>query len=463
MLTVYIGTEHRMQLEFLGHAGFIVAQGRTRIACDPWLSPLGAFHASWFQFPCNHHLGERDYRNLTAVVLTSAHPDHLDASFLSKKLSPDTPLIVPRQASRTFWNTVRQACANPIIEVKPGTDHTVGDGLRILFTADETSDSQNCAVTFRAREAVLINMSEARLTPKQRDVLKVRMGGRIDALLVPCAGASWNPLCYRHPAERMTALSMVKRVEKLEYAYQALDQMAPRMGLPCGGPPVFLEESLARFNDDCGGKGLVPDQKRAHDWLRQRGYQRRIEIPLPGDRLNLISGEFEPDQAIRREFSFERKDASLTAYAERMRPAIKEYVAALPRPTEDLFEPFRAYVHRLGERNESTLKDLKMEIRFIASGAHGGDFLVRCDAGELTVEQTGEQSAPCTLSFDTVWLDQIVNHHVPWKDFFQSLRFSVEQDPEAEDDHLKAWLTLADTQAVSEPAVPTSIEKPAHA
>ena len=463
MLTVYVGTEHRMQLEFLGHAGFIVTQGKTRAACDPWLSPLGAFHASWFQFPCNHHLGERDYRNLTAVVLTGAHPDHLDTSFLSKKLSPDTPLIVPRQASRTLWNTVRQVCTNPIIEVKPGTDHAVGDGLRILFTADETSDSQSCAVTFRAREAVLINMSEARLTPKQRDVLKVRMGGRIDALLVPCAGASWNPLCYRHPAERMTALSMVKRVEKLEYAYQALDQMAPRMGLPCGGPPVFLEESLARFNDDCGGKGLVPDQKRAHDWLHQRGYQRRIEIPLPGDRLNLISGEFEPDQAIRREFSFERKDAYLKAYAERMRPAIREYVAALPRPAEDLFEPFRTYVQRLGEKNESTLKDLKLEIRFIVNGAHGGDFLVRCDTGELTADQAGEQSAPCTLSFDAVWLNQIVNYRLPWKDFFQSLRFSVEQDPEAEDDHLKAWLTLADTQAVPKPAVTTSVGKPAHA
>jgi UDP-MurNAc hydroxylase len=452
-----------MQLEFLGHAGFIITQGKTSIVCDPWLSPLGAYHAAWFQFPCNHHLGERDYRNLTAVVLTGEHPDHLDASFLSKKLSPDTPLIMPRHASRALWNRVRQACENPIVEVKTGTDHTVGDGLRVLFTADDTSDSQSSAVTFRTREAVLINMSEARFTPKQRDVLKVRTGGRIDALLVPCAGASWNPLCYRHSTERMTALSMVKRVEKLEYAYQALDQMAPRMGLPCGGPPVFLEESLARFNDDCGGKGLVPDQKRTHDWLRQRGYQRRIEIPLPGDRLNLISGEFEPDQAIRREFSFERKDAYLTAYAQRMRPAITDYLKSLPQPTANLFEPFRDYVHRLGETHESTLKDLKMEVRFNVNGAHGGDFLVRCDAGELTLDQTGEQPAPCTVSFDAVWLNQILHHRLSWKDFFQSLRFSVEQNPDVEDDHLKAWLTLADTQAVPEPAATTSVGKPAHA
>jgi hypothetical protein len=81
----------------------------------------------------------------------------------------------------------------------------------------------------------------------------------------------------------------------------------------------------------------------------------------------------------------------------------------------------------------------------------------------LTVDQTGEQSAPCTLSFDAVWLNQIVHHRLPWKDFFQSLRFSVEQDPEVEDDHLKAWLTLTDTQTVPEPAATTAVGKPAHA
>jgi UDP-MurNAc hydroxylase len=250
----------------------------------------------------------------------------------------------------------------------------------------------------------------------------------------------------------MAALSLVKRVEKLEYAYQTLDQMPPRVGLPFAGPPVFLDASLFRHNDDRGSKGLVPDQKRAHDWLRQRGYQRRIEIPLPGDRLNLISGEFDPDQAIRREFSFERKDAYLTAYAERVRPAVTAYLDGLPRPTEDLFEPFRAYVQRLGETNESVLNDSKTEIRFLVEGRHGGDFLVRCDAGELTVERTEDRPAACTVSLDALWLHHIVNHNLPWQDFLLSLRFSVEQDPAAEEDHLSAWLKLADLRNVSEPA-----------
>jgi UDP-MurNAc hydroxylase len=441
-----------MQLEFLGHAGFIVIHGKNRVACDPWLSPLGAFHASWFQFPCNHHLWQRDYRDLSAVVITHEHQDHLDAAFLARKLSPETPIVVPRHPSRSLWNAVRQACANPVIEVKPGTEHSFGEGLRLVFTTDEAADSRCAAATFRTREAVLVNMNRLRLKPKQRDVLKVRTGGRIDALLIQCVAPDWNPLCCRHSEERMTALSMVKRVEKLEHAYQTLDQVPPRVGLPFAGPPVFLEDALFRYNDDCGGKGLVPDQKRAHDWLRQRGYQRRIEIPLPGDRLNLLSGEFTPEQAIRREFSFEQKEAYLKTYAERMRPAVTAYLEGLPRPTEDLFEPFRAYVRRLGELNESVRNDLKLEIRVLVKGPHEGDFLVRCDAGVLAVERTEDRSAPCTVSLDAVWLNQIVHHNLQWDDFFLSLRFSVEQDPEVEDDHLAAWLRLADLRNVSEPA-----------
>jgi UDP-MurNAc hydroxylase len=452
-----------MQIEFLGHAGFIATSGKMRVACDPWLSPRGAFHASWFQFPCNHHLWERDYRDLTAVVITHEQQDHLDASFLSQKIASDIPVLIPQHPSRSLWNKIRAACANPITEVKPGVDHQLGEGLRVLFTTEDTPMTPCAAATFQTREAVLINMSNARLSVKQRDTLRYRLRSRNDALLVQCAGADWNPICYRHSEERLLALSVQKRVEQLEYAFQTLDRMPPRIGLPYAGPPAFLEDSLFHFNDDLGGKGIVPDQKRAHDWLRVRGYTRRLEIPLPGDRLNLINGEFMPDQMIRREFSFDRKDAYLQAYADRMRPAIAAYLASLSQPAEDLFEPFRAYVLRAGEANESRVEELKMELRFVVEGSRGGDFLVRCDAGALTVEPTGDQTAACTVTIDSVWLNQILRHNLSWKDFFLSLRVSVEQDPSAEDDHVLSWLKVVEPQALSDDLMETTREKPAHA
>src|SRR2546422_346453 len=381
-----------MQVEFLGHAGFIITLGKMRVACDPWLSPRGAFHASRFQFPCNHHLWERDDRDLAAVVITHEQQDHLDAAFLSQKIAPGIPVIIPHHPSRSLRNKIRAACANPITEVNPGVDHQLGEGLRVLFTTEDTPITPFAAATFQTREAVLINMSNARLSVKQRDTLKYRLRSRNDALLVQCAEADWNPTCYRHPEDSRQALSVQRRVEQLEYAFQTLDRMPPRIGLPYAGPPAFLEDPLFRFNDDLGGKGIVPDQKRAHDWLRVRGDTRRLENPLAGARRKSINCEFMPDQAVRREFSFDRKDAYLIAYADRMRPAIAAYLGSLPQSTGDLFEPFRAYVLRLGEANESTLEELKMELRFVGAGSHGGDCLVACDAGALTFARTGDQT-----------------------------------------------------------------------
>src|SRR5256885_11296056 len=205
--------------------------------------------------------------------------------------------------------------------------------------------------------------------------------------------------------------------------------MPARTGVSAAVPTVLLEDSVFRFNDDLGGKSIVPDQKRAHDWLRVRGYTRRLEIPLPGDRLNLINGEFAPDATIRKEFSFDQKDKYLTAYAGQMRPALAACRESLPRPTEDLFEPFRAYVQGLGESDASRLEELKLDLRFVVEGSHGGDFLARCDAGALTFERTGVQTAAGTVTLDSVWLTQILPPNLPRKDFFLLLRLSRERDP----------------------------------
>jgi UDP-MurNAc hydroxylase len=440
-----------MLVEFLGHAGFMVTHGHTRVACDPWLSPLGAYHVSWFQLPCNHRLWERDYRELTAVVITNDRQDHLDAAFLAQKLAPETPLIVPGYPSRALWNKIRRACPNPIVEVKPGSEHPLGEGLRVLFTAEDSPDSRNAAVTFLTREAHLVAMSNARLKAKQRQVLKDRLRGRIDALLVQSPGAGWDPICFRYSDERLAARSSGKRIAKLEDAFQALDLLAPRIGLPYAGPPAFLEASLFRFNEDRGGKGLLADQQRSQAWLRQRGYTRRLEIPLPGDRLNLISGEFEPEQRIRQEFSFDQKEEYLKAYAERMRPALTAYLKTIPPPTDDLFEPLAAYCKGLGALPEK----MEMDLRFVIEGPHGGDFLVHGRSGELIVERTPaglpdeeamDRPAPLTLYLDAVWLNQILKNDLPWEDFFLSLRFAAEHDPEVSPDELLTWLKVTDAQ-----------------
>ena len=44
------------------HAGISLTTGGTHLLMDAWLSPRGAFDASWFQLPCNHHFFDRDWQ-----------------------------------------------------------------------------------------------------------------------------------------------------------------------------------------------------------------------------------------------------------------------------------------------------------------------------------------------------------------------------------------------------------------
>ena len=437
-----------MRIRFLGHAGLTAESGGARVAVDPWLSPMGAYHASWFQLPCNHRLWDEDWSDLAAVVLSHEHLDHLDPDFLRVKVRPDLPLVVPAYPSRNLVRKLRAICANPVIEVAEGEEHSLGGGLRVLFTQEESPANQDAVVTLVGPEGVLVDMNDARLTPEQVDALKRRLGRPVDALLLQCAGASWYPICYEYSADRMAEHSEEKRRVKLEYAYRMLDRFAPRIGLPAAGPAAFLDESIFHCNDGMQGRGIFPDQKESAAWLAQRGYRGRMEILLPGDRLDLASGRFEPDAEARRDFSFDRKEEYLAGYARRMRPAIARHVASLEGPSSDLFEPFADYFVQLGSMSRYFLARIDMDLRFIVEGSHGGDFLVRCRPGRFEVRRTGGESGNYIVRMSQLWLHQILRHGLPWEDFFLSLRFTSRREPDVYNDHLLSWLKWADPDAL---------------
>ncbi|MBX3228133.1 MAG: MBL fold metallo-hydrolase [Labilithrix sp.] len=437
-----------MKVEFLGHSGFVVEHAGARVACDPWLSPRGAYHASWFQLPQNHHLFARSYDDLAAVVLSHEHYDHLDVDFLRQRLTPATPIVVPRYPSRNLVDKLTRITKNPVIEVDSGAEHVLTPGgLKVLFTSEESPANQDSCITFFDDEHVLVNLNDARLTPKQRGQLQRRFG-TIDAVMLQCAGASWFPMRYRYSEERTRELSREKRKAKLEYAFHTLEHLAPRIGLPYAGPCAFLDQALQRHNDELGEDNIFPDQAESAAWLRARGYGERLELPLPGDRLDLATGAFEADREIRRTFSWEDKAGYIRAYADRVQATIAAEIASLERPATSLFPAFKAYFERLGDLNAYFRSRIDMELRFVIDGPHGGDWLVRCHADGVEVSDTAGRRADYTLWLEDLWLHQILSHHLAWEDFFLSLRFEAERDPDVYNDHLLSWLKFADEDAL---------------
>ena len=50
---------------------------------------------------------------------------------------------------------------------------------------------------------------------------------------------------------------------------------------------------------------------------------------------------------------------------------------------------------------------------------------------------------------DEVWLHQVLHHNLAWENFFLSLRFSAERDPDVYNDHFLSWLKFADSEALA--------------
>src|SRR5258707_7413134 len=90
-----------MHITYLGHAGFIAETNDVIVIMDPWLSPTGAFDASWFQLPCNHHLSSlvyeklRDPRRSIFLYVSHEHHDQLDVDFLNSLPDLRVSLLLP--------------------------------------------------------------------------------------------------------------------------------------------------------------------------------------------------------------------------------------------------------------------------------------------------------------------------------------------------------------------------------
>src|SRR6185369_4928278 len=107
-----------MNITYLGHAGFVIEAGSTRVLVDPWFYP--AFLDSWFPAPDNRFLLEEiaDQR-FDLVFVSHGHEDHFDRTFLDR-LARDTPVLCAKFLSRGLLNSWRSLGFSDITLVDHG-------------------------------------------------------------------------------------------------------------------------------------------------------------------------------------------------------------------------------------------------------------------------------------------------------------------------------------------------------
>jgi UDP-MurNAc hydroxylase len=432
-----------LNVTYLGHAGLKVEIAGTTVLMDPWLSPEGAFQASWFQYPDNSHLITPSLFEPTAIIISHEHLDHLDPWFLARVPS-HVPVIIPRYPSPVLREKILSARYREIIEVPVWERIDLFGKGTVFFVQEESPSNHDTAIVVQADGQTLVDMNDALLSPVQLREVRAWAGQRIDLLCLQAAGASWYPICYEYADVRREELSRKKRLAKLAYVARIIKVAEPVVAAPFAGPPCFLDPELFRYNAEME-TGIFPDQQQVVDWLTKRGITNAL-VFMPGDKWDLAAHTRAADP-LWDDFSFPDRCSYLQAYAERRRPVLKAMQDRYPEPRESLWKPFHDYFERLLAMSRYFNGKIGMRVGFEITGPGGGEWAVDFRPG---LEGVFDTLGDCAYRyrFASRWLPPLIAGSVPWEDFFLSLRFQAWRDPDLYNDHLLGLLKFAHPEAL---------------
>jgi len=432
-----------MRVMLLGHAGLKIETADATILVDPWLSPEGAYQASWFQYPENQHVINPALFTPTAIVISHEHQDHVDP-WLLRQVPPEVPVIIPRYSSPALWKKISSFRPGKIIEVRSWEILKLSEQVSVYFVSEESPMNHDSAVVILGQGHTILNMNDARLSPAQIRRIRNRVGGKIDLLTIQGSGASWYPMCYEYSDEQKMDISRRQRLAKLSYVERAVRASEPDFVMPFAGPPCFLDPELFIHNREMHD-GYFPDQHQVEEWLGLQGFKNTVTL-FPGDVWDLECQAKEPDR-LWEGFSYGDRFDYLNAYANNRRAMIRNVLQRFPHPTVSLWEPFRDYFEKLLQMSPYFNQRIGMRVGFEITGGGGGEWSVDFREGLLGVCQ-GTNDCVYKYRFESRWLLPILNGTLPWEDFFLSLRFSVWREPDLYNDHLLGLLKFATPEAL---------------
>jgi len=319
------GDDRSVKPIFYGHACIKqYSSSGSAVLMDPWFSRHGAFFGSWFQFPENTPLLDEALDGVTDICVSHNHADHFDPETLRYALnsSPSRKLHIPKYHTRWFLRRAYHFLPDfkeRVVEHDPFERFTVAGNVSCFFVPEESPGEIDSAIICCADGKTLVNLNDSRLNFDQLAQIRAVADG-VDFLALQGSGASEYPITYTYSDKDMRSRCLKKRRDKLNHCMKFIDLLEPERILFFAGPPVFLDESLGRFNDT-GPASVFPDQL---------DIVRHIEGDRPGiaaQTLFLLPGEEFDDRYLwkvtdlksKRLLPYTRKSECLDSYRQRRR------------------------------------------------------------------------------------------------------------------------------------------------
>jgi UDP-MurNAc hydroxylase len=222
--------------------------------------------------------------------------------------------------------------------------------------------------------------------------------------------------------------------------------MRPRTVVINAGPPAFLDPQLHQANADPS----FPSPAESRAWFATMGYRGRVEAPLPGDEIDLRTGEMTEDPAMHGEFSWAEAASYVERYARRCEPVI---AAAYRRADELRLPDMDAAVHEhfTAMLALSPYFNARIDLKLCLDieGPQAGRWLIAFGRSPGVRKARDEDEYQYLCRMHSRWLKRILLEGAPWEDFFLSLRFNAVRTPDIYNDHLLGLMKFNDAASLA--------------
>jgi UDP-MurNAc hydroxylase len=432
-----------MHITYLGHAGFIAETDDVIVIMDPWLSPTGAFDASWFQLPCNHHLASLVYEKLQDpqrpifLYISHEHQDHLDVEFLNSLPARRFTLLLPAFSRSVLMSRFSDYACEELIFFHHKQVIQIPGGF-LKFYVDDSQLNRDSAILMKARENTFLNLNDCKLFDTLSEI--VREESPIKVFACQFSGATWHPTCYDYPVDKYETYSKEKYLAKFESVAKAIELIRPDAYIPSAGPPCFLDPMLFHLNNQ--RVNIFPRANKLIRYLDQRLRNTAVFAPemMPGDVLNAASGKV--ISFAERRFDETTAEAYLAEYATSYSKYFEERLSLHGRVDEE------QNLEALRDELENKLKRLSLADRvtvplYFRLGEESTPML-RVDFGRRVVEYVSENSDSeyYEIAAPAWQIAKVLNHELTWEEFALTFRLRLKRDPDVYDPVLHAFLVM---------------------
>ena len=425
------------ELQYIGHAGWLIKNNNLKVLCDPWFSPDGAFLSSWFPFPNNNHLFASDLLfDLDFIYISHAHEDHFDKWTL-KHADRKTPILIPRFKDKTLLTELKKMNFDNIKEMCRADSHHI-KGIDIKIIEDEGFfDNDSCIMLDDGQDRVL-NLNDCHIDFQD---LK-NLVGDIDLLLLQSSSAIWWPCAYDYDSKTMKKNCKTKKNNILKRTLQYSKVLNAKNVIPNAGPPIFIDDKNEYWNHNRRQHNPFVMMDDSVEYLNKNDIQSHLVIP--GSTVNLskslISLEVNHKQVSQ---IYDNYDHYLTSYKSYIKNRIST-PSATHKETLQLIPKFAAQIKTLKKISKFYVDKIKFPILFDFKDL--GKWVVDFSKEECFFKYTDESyNYSFVFEPDKVCL-LFRDDSVDFEKYFLSLNFSCHREQDEYNEYLFALLKNFDTK-----------------